>query len=205
MRHHTHWAAGTAAAVLLLAGCGGSGGPTGSSANAGAPAGSPHQIAGAAYRFAACMRAHGLGGFPDPVVHASGDQVSVMIHLPGSLHNSPAFKGAQTACQGILPGPKGGGNQSGHAPVADELSFARCIRSHGFNRFPDPNAQGRLDLPMIQSSGVDVAAPSFRTAALACVPASHGALTTADVERGLAQLIGGQAGAAGAAAGPSGG
>ena len=60
------------------------------------------------------------------------------------------------------------------------------MRNHGVNNFPDPTAQGQLTLGMVSTAGVDLHAPSVRSAALACVPASHGALTTAVVERALA-------------------
>ena len=61
------------------------------------------------------------------------------------------------------------------------------MRDHGVNNFPDPTAQGQLTLEMVSAAGVDLQAPSVRSAALACVPASHGALTKAAVERALAQ------------------
>jgi hypothetical protein len=55
------------------------------------------------------------------------------------------------------------------------------MRDHGINGFPDPNAQGRLDVEMIQAAGVDLTAPQVRAAALTCIPASNGILTRAAV------------------------
>jgi hypothetical protein len=43
--------------------------------------------------------------------------------------------------------------------------------------FPDPNAQGQLTLQMIGAAGVDLKAPSFLTAAKACVGVTHGQIT----------------------------
>ena len=75
---------------------------------------SPAQVAQAqaqALKFSDCMRSHGIADFPDPVFHAGGGGgISISIHAgPGSdlTPNSPAFQAAQTACQKLLPGPKG--------------------------------------------------------------------------------------------------
>jgi hypothetical protein len=180
--------------ALVAAGCGSSNNnSTGTTAAGSTP---PKNGAADAYKFSACMRTHGVTNFPDPVVHSSPGSESVAIRVTPALTSSPQFATAQKACAYILPGPKNGSTErsGGSAPLADELSFARCIRSHGFSKFPDPNAQGRLSLPSIQASGVDVQAPAFRTAALACVPASHGALTAAQVSQGLTQLANGTGG-----------
>jgi hypothetical protein len=74
--------------------------------NGGKP--SPAQLAAAqqhALAFSACMRRHGLPDFPDP--DFSGGGIGLKIHIrPGSdlNPNSAAFRAAQTACQGKLPG-----------------------------------------------------------------------------------------------------
>lgn len=67
----------------------------------------------AVLKFAKCMREHGIE------VHAStaGGGVQIQIHPSaagaGPDPESPAFQDAQKACQGLLPGPKGGGVTSG--------------------------------------------------------------------------------------------
>lgn len=65
------------------------------------------------------------------------------------------------------------------------LAFAQCLRSHGISNFPDPNAQGQLTLEMISAAGVDVKAPSFLTAAKACVGVTRGQIPLAAVERAI--------------------
>ena len=51
-------------------------------------------------KFVACMRAHGLPTFPDPVVNSSG----IEMHLPsGIAPNSPVLKNAQQICRHLIP------------------------------------------------------------------------------------------------------
>ena len=111
------------------------------------------------------MRSHGIPDFPDPTTSPGGG-VSFQINGgPGSDldHNDPRFKAADKACRGLLPG-------GGQAPaplsaqkIAAEVSWARCMRSHGLPGFPDPNSQGAFD-----SSKFDETSPAFQTASNAC-------------------------------------
>jgi len=51
----------------------------------------------ALFRFAGCMRSHGVPNFPDPGTGAAAIK-------PGSINpNSPAFKSALTSCRSALP------------------------------------------------------------------------------------------------------
>lgn len=162
------------AVALLGAGCGSAGPPasSGQSRNPGA----------AAYRYADCMRSHGVTGFPDPHVHVNGNQVSVIQGLPPSAAASPHFKSAQKACQGIIPAP---GNRP--TPVSPEkkaalLAFARCMRDRGLSAFPDPNSDGNITSSMLSAAGVDLRSHQFVRDALGCVPVAHGFITAADVQ-----------------------
>ena len=69
--------------------------------------------------------------------------------------------------------------------LADELSFAKCMRSHGVARFPDPTAQGELSVEMVQAQGIDIHAPAVLHVVQTCLPASHGELTAAKVEEAI--------------------
>jgi hypothetical protein len=54
------------------------------------------------FKFAACMRSHGVPSFPDPG--------SAATSVKGTVDpQSPAFKSALTACQTLLPARPGGG------------------------------------------------------------------------------------------------
>ena len=167
--------------ALLVAGCGGSG-PTTSTSGA-LKQGPPGDFVANAYKYAACMRDHGVTNFPDPkVTHTNGGtQVAIRVIGPPT----PQLNAAQHACRGILPAPskselaQQAADQRRH--TQDLVSFARCLRNHGITRFPDPNAQGQLSLPEVEADGIDLQAPSFRAATLACVPASNGGVTRAAV------------------------
>lgn len=185
--------------TLLVAGCGGSS-PTNTSTSAAASGGGPKANGiEDAYKFSACMRNHGVTNFPDPVVHQTANSTSVGIRVTPSETSSPAFKTAQKACQGIMPMPSKSdlaaqaAEQRQHAQ--DILSFAHCLRSHGLTGFPDPNAQGNLTPQMLQAAGIDLHAPNVISVAIECVPASHGAVTAADIRQdtgsGSAQSSGG--------------
>jgi hypothetical protein len=109
------------------------------------------------------MRSHGVPGYPDPQVSASGNSVSVTISPGDATPNSPSFRAADRACRyllpsGVAPGPSTAGQQ------AHDLTFADCMRSHGVPRFPDPGRDGVFTLP----ATIDEQAPAFIGAYHAC-------------------------------------
>lgn len=167
--------AGTA---LSLSACGSSS-PTSTSSTS--P--SAQSFVAKAYEFSACMRNHGVTNFPDPKVTHNGNGEQIAIQAVGP--NTPGFKTASKACAGILPQPSkadlAAQAAQQHTRAQDLLSFAHCMRDHGINGFPDPAAQGQLTLQMITAAGIDLRASQVAVAARACIPASHGAITRADV------------------------
>jgi hypothetical protein len=176
-----------AGAALLAAGCGSSG----HSPSAGTGSGNGNQGNGvqAAFKFASCMRNHGVASFPEPQVSSSGGSTSIRIAVPASAGQSPSFKSAQQACRGILPEPQ---NLSPAQLAAQQkqrrqylLAFARCLRAHGLSNFPDPTSQGQLTIEMIDAAGVNLHQPGVLTAARACVGVTHGAITGAMVEQAI--------------------
>jgi hypothetical protein len=169
-----------AGAAVVITGCGGSALPpaTGTSAQS-----IQHPVT-AAFRFSACMREHGVTNFPDPVVHSSPGQQSIGIHVTPALVGSPQFKSAQKSCASILPAPSGGDQaQQQRNQVKGMLSFTRCVRAHGINGFPDPNAQGQLTPQMLSTANIDVHAPSVLTAAKACISESDGQVNAAAIRQ----------------------
>jgi hypothetical protein len=167
-----------ASAALLLSACGSSTPTTTTSTT-----GSFQSAVSQAFKFATCMRNHGVTNFPDPQVSNNGTQQKIAIQAVGP--DNPAFKSAAKACQGILPAPSKADIAAQAAAVRtrtqDLLSFARCMRGRGVTDFPDPGLQGQLTIEMITAAGVDLHAPQVATAARACIPASNGVITPAAV------------------------
>ena len=158
-----------AAVSLLAAGCGGGSSTT---------AATTTQNGRLAY--SRCMRSHGVPNFPDP--NSSGEIPKDKIPV-----GSPHLPAASSTCQHFAPtglGPRETAQQT-RTRLADALAFARCVRARGFASFPDPTNQGQLTPEMVTAAGLDLHEPQLRRALLACVPASHGLLTRAAVERAV--------------------
>lgn len=182
-----------AAAVfsLLAVGCGGGGGGSAAgvasvaSTTTAAGASTTSTGANGLVAFSRCMRANGMPSFPDPQRFADGS-VKVTIQRYGT--NDPHAQAAMNACKHLLPSRPGASQQTEaqlRTQLADELSFAKCMRSHGVARFPDPTAQGDLSVDMVQAQGIDVHAPAVLRVVQTCLPASHGALTAAKVRHAI--------------------
>jgi hypothetical protein len=172
-----------AAVSLLAAGCGGGsqGVPSVASTTPAATTTTPTQ--NGLLAFSQCMRSHGLANFPDPQRFAGGN-VKLTIHQVAA--GNPHYQTAMNACMHLLPNRGGSGSQeTTRAQLADMLSFARCMRSHGVARFPDPTAQGELTVEMVQAQGIDVHSPAVLRVVRTCLPASHGLLTPAKVREAL--------------------
>jgi hypothetical protein len=168
--------------ALLAAGCGGGGG--GSPGVASVASGTTTTLQSGLVAYARCMRANGVPGFPDP--DSSGGISKAQVVALGV--SKPRMVAADRICRHLLPASGLGPSQTAQqtrAQLADELSFARCMRSHGVSRFPDPGAQGGLTVEMVQAQGIDVHSPAVLRMVQACIPASHGGLTIAKVREAL--------------------
>lgn len=181
-RHPTRAAVVAAAACsLLLAACGsGSTQPTGASGqhpdNANLAQAQREILA-----FTSCMHAHGVAGLANP---APSD---LKAELAPSTPHPPAFEAALPACAHLLPfGTTQDTERHSQAQIAAFMAFARCIRSHGFPRFPDPSTSGQLTHEMVAGAGIDVHQPAVLQAGDACVGVTHGLITKAIVARFVA-------------------
>jgi hypothetical protein len=174
-----------AAFSLLAAGCGGGGGSAGVANIATSTTAAATATHGGLVAFSRCMRSHGVPTFPDPSTIHPRALKEIAQHLAAT---NPRFAAATRACNHLLPN---GGSSSQETArqdrtrLADELSFARCMRSHGVTRFPDPPAQSGLTVELVQAQGIDVHSTAFLRVVQACLPASHGALTPARVREAL--------------------
>lgn len=164
---------------LLLAACGAA--SNGSTTAAGQSRGAlGAQTQQAMIRFTGCMRTNGVPGFQDQVG-------AIKSELAPGAQPSPAFLAAYRICQNLMPG--GAPSDSArHSPAqkAGALAFARCLRSHGFPNFPDPNANGQLTHEMLAAAGINLHQPAVIPAADACAGVSNGFVTKAIVARFVA-------------------
>ena len=177
-------AVAVAALSLLAAGCGGGGAPGVASVPPSTTPATTTTTQNGLLAFSRCMRSSGIPNFPDPQ-NLVGGNVKLTVHQLGT---SPRVQAAMSACNHLLPTRGGGPRQTAQqlrTQVADELSFARCMRSRGLTHFPDPTAQGQLSIEMVQAQGIDVHSPAVLRVVQACLPASHGALTPAKVSQAL--------------------
>jgi hypothetical protein len=160
---------------LALAACG-STSPTTTSGSSSA------QNPGAdAFAFSRCMRAHGVSGFPNPVVKTTANSASVSQVAPASLASSPHFKSASRACAHFEAAGQESGPRSGGPSKSVLLAFARCLRAHGVAKFPDPDARGQLSAATLSAAGVDVHTQQFFDAGRSCVGVTHGRITVGQV------------------------
>ncbi|MET8043673.1 hypothetical protein ABZU25_22760 [Micromonospora sp. NPDC005215] len=115
------------------------------------------------FKYAQCMREHGVP-MSDPVFN--GDNVE--FDLPRGIDRATQDK-AQAACGQY----QGGGN--GGAPAADKTEALRqhsqCMRQHGVEHFPDPGANGNVDLN--KSIENDPQYPAAKTACDAVMASRH--------------------------------
>ena len=179
--------ASAAVLSLLAAGCGGGSSPPGVAnvASSTTTATTAPNSQSALVSFSQCMRTHGVPSFPDPQRFVGGN-----VKL--TIHQLDPSRAALNACGHLLP-TRGGTPDSGQQTrrqLADELSFARCMRSHGIPNFPDPSAQGGLTVAMVQAQGIDVHSPTVLHVVQVCIPASHGGLTLAKVREAIQNASG---------------
>jgi hypothetical protein len=162
-----------AAVSVLTASCGG-----GSSTTAATATPSP------LVAYSECMRSHGVTGFPDPTSNGEIPKEKVVA----AVVSNPRSPAAQRACRHLIPESGLGPPQTAtptRTRIADALSFARCVRAHGFPSFPDPTSQGQLTPEMVTAAGIDLRQPKVLRVGLACVPASHSLLSPAAIERAV--------------------
>jgi hypothetical protein len=156
------------ASAVLIAACGGS---TSASSSSTKPGAATTDVAAKAVAFAACMHSHGLPSYPDPQVSESGNHGSIKLS-PGGLVRTPAFRSASRACGHLRP-DSGAPAAISPQEQAQDLEYARCMRSHGVPSFPDPDRDGVFTLP----SGIDQQAPRFQRATQACTQTQPSSLS----------------------------
>lgn len=64
--------------------------------------------------------------------------------------------------------PSSGGSGSQAPGKADPIAYSQCMRAHGVKDFPDPDAQGRIQIRAQQGSDMAPDSPVFKAAQQAC-------------------------------------
>jgi hypothetical protein len=163
------WLCAALAVVALTgAGCGsGSSDTTTTTAAAGTGSGTSASAHDTAVKFAECMRANGVGGFPDP--DAAGKLTIDEVANGSSLDtSSAAFKQAISACKDLEP-PGFTGRKATAQEQDARLQFARCVRRNGVKDFPDPARDAPLvDTNRIPSSATPAGMRSLNAAMRKC-------------------------------------
>ena len=143
-----------ASAVVLMAGCSGSGGgsPTVPSLSQGAAAaqgnggqgtgGSGAARASALHAAAQCIRQHGIPGYADPVLTPGGQVYSDSRSIQDASQS--VFAAVLRACQTLLTqADLNPGNEPPAPPqlVQAGVRAAECLRAHGLPNIQDPSAR----------------------------------------------------------------
>lgn len=163
------WTAAAFAIVAVGSGCGSTAGdhaavPAGT---AGSGAAGTTAIRAKAVKFSECMRANGVGAFPDP--DASGALTIDAVANGSALNTSSGtFKHALSACQDLEPAGFTGHKRSTQQQEA-ALRFAQCIRDNGVRDFPDPGPDDpMIDTRRIPSAGTPGGMSILHTAMQKC-------------------------------------
>ena len=125
-----------------------------------------------------CLRQHGLPNLPGPILATAGPAEGHMVLDKQALATYPrsAVTQALAACTAALE--QAGLDSGSNAAASSQelrylLAFAHCVRNHGISNFPDPNAQGDLNLAGTGINSHELT-PAELAAARACLPAAHG-------------------------------
>lgn len=128
-------------------------------------------------KFSACMRSHGVSGFPDPSTTETPNGFGIdgyNFDLPSTMNTqSPAYESADKTCQSVLgSGPSGGGPSAAVLASARKhaLAHAECMREHGVPNYPDPTITGNGQGIQSSSGGAGISArsPAFQQAEKIC-------------------------------------
>jgi hypothetical protein len=146
--------------ALIGAGCSSTSAGTGSGSSGGSGGNDTATNHEKAVKFAVCMRANGVGAFPDP--NASGELTIDAVANGSSVDtNSTAFEQALKACKDLEPSGFTGGEVTPSLRKA-RLRFAKCIRDNGVPDFPDPTPNG----PLVDTNRIPSAATPAGMSAL---------------------------------------
>ena len=95
--------------------------------------------------------------------------IALALMLSGCGGGSSSEGGVATLEGGGSKGAESSsGSSEGAGGEADPLAFSKCMRAHGVKAFPDPNAEGAIDLEGRPGGELDPNSPTFQKAMKAC-------------------------------------
>jgi hypothetical protein len=97
-----------------------------------------------------------------PVAAALVAATLLVAACGGDASETPSVAGSDSSKPAQDGGSSGGGKR------ADALAYARCMRSHGVQSFPDPNSEGEITLDATPENGLDFNNPRMKAAMEAC-------------------------------------
>ncbi|MFD5553179.1 hypothetical protein ACFWIA_04975 [Streptomyces sp. NPDC127068] len=111
--------------------------------------------------YAKCMREKGVSNFPDPNEQGRLDIDGTKVDM-----KSAVAQAADKACKPLLPPMQA-------KPPAEvqeaSVKYAKCMRTNGVPKFPDPNSEGGIDING-DSLGVDPNSQAYKDADKKCKP-----------------------------------
>lgn len=153
-------------AALLASAC------SGGSRSSGPGTTSAQQTAKKMAVFARCMRGHGQPDFyyanPQNVSNSSTVAFSLGqgYVVTGVKPRSSQFQSALASCKHLLPPvPTRALTQQ---QLQRDITFAQCMRSHGYPAYPDPDVQNGALIQQPLPASIDTTSPQFQAAEKAC-------------------------------------
>jgi hypothetical protein len=116
-----------------------------------------------AIAYSKCMRSNGVKAFPDP-----DSEGNIKLHAEpgnGMDANDPTFQAADKACKYLMPGPS---DLDRDKIRAANLKYSKCMRDNGIKGFPDPKADGTLQIENEMGGELDPTNPKYQAAEKAC-------------------------------------
>jgi hypothetical protein len=167
-KHQSRLVLAVGGCALMIAACGSSSNPNSAQTGTGATQ------SALLVKYSACMRSHGVPGFPDPSTTETPNSIGIdgyNFDLPSNLNpQSPAYESADKTCQPKIGAGSGAPHQIPAKAREAALANAECMRKHGVPNFPDPTVTATGGGITVKSGGggINPRSPAFQQAQKIC-------------------------------------
>lgn len=86
----------------------------------------------------------------------------------GSSNNSSGASQSSSSGASQAASSGGSGTAASTAEIAKAQKFSQCMRAHGEPQFPDPNAQGQIQLVVTKGGSLNPQSATYQSAIQAC-------------------------------------